>query len=80
MGTFTEFYIGLLKFINYKLFSDLGLPYPVADVDMPFKGEYYDTSELREMQANARKLFERAQGDDSDDAVDAEFQDTPEMI
>ena len=25
MGTFTEFYISLLKFVNFKLFSDLGL-------------------------------------------------------
>ena len=32
MGTFTEFYISLLKFVNFKLFGDLGLPYPVQDL------------------------------------------------
>jgi pescadillo protein len=25
MGTFLEFYQGLVKFVNYKLFSDAGL-------------------------------------------------------
>ena len=31
MGTFTEFYIALVRFVNYKLFTDCGMPYPVAD-------------------------------------------------
>ena len=31
MGTFTEFYIALLRFTNYKLFSDLGMSYPIED-------------------------------------------------
>ena len=41
MGTFTEFYMALLKFINFKLYSDLGLPYPMGEVDMPIKNEVY---------------------------------------
>ena len=31
MGTFTEFYMALLKFTNFKLYSDLGLTYPMGE-------------------------------------------------
>ena len=34
MGTFTEFYISLLRFVNFKLFSDLGMPYPATEIPM----------------------------------------------
>lgn len=34
MGTFLEFYIALLKFVNYKLFSDLSMSYPVAEKEL----------------------------------------------
>ena len=37
MGTFTEFYMALLKFVNFKLFSDLGLPYPIEQADYPLE-------------------------------------------
>ena len=69
MGTFTEFYMGLLKFINYKLYSDLGLSYPMAP--LPITNNVYQTDEVRHMQANARKLFER--GLDSDEEVEGDF-------
>lgn len=39
MGTFNEFYMALLKFVNFKLFSDLGLTYPMSE--MPIKNEVY---------------------------------------
>jgi len=40
MGTFTEFYIAFLRFINFKLFSDLGMAYPA---DIPLNDNlYYD--------------------------------------
>ena len=39
MGTFTEFYIALLKFVNFKLFSDLGLPYPIEQSDFPLEAK-----------------------------------------
>jgi len=58
MGTFNEFYMALLKFVNFKLYSDLGLPYPMAESDLPVNGEFYKSAEMREMQANARKLFD----------------------
>ena len=28
MNTFLEFYLSLLRFVNYKLFTDVGLEYP----------------------------------------------------
>ena len=55
MGTFTEFYMALLKFTNFKLYSDLGLSYPM---DLPIKNDVYQTAEIKQMQANARKLFD----------------------
>ena len=32
IGTFKEFYIALLRFINFKLYSELGLQYPPRDI------------------------------------------------
>jgi len=76
MGTFTEFYMALLKFVNFKLYADLGLSYPLSE--LPIKDEVYQATEVHHMQANARKLFER--GDEQDTVVDTEFQHTPEML
>ena len=53
MGTFTEFYIALLKFTNYKLFTDLGLPYPIeefpiaAENEAGHGGHYLDVEKVR---------------------------------
>jgi len=77
MGTFTEFYMALLKFINYKLYSDLGLTYPMAT--LPITNGVYQSDEVRHMQTNARKLFERGM-DDEDEADAGDFQHTPEMM
>lgn len=76
MGTFTEFYMGLLKFINFKLYSDLGLSYPFAQ--MPVSNEVYQANEVRHMQASARKLFEQGQ-DEDEQGESGDFQNTPEM-
>lgn len=35
MGTFLEFYQSLLKFVNYKLFSDIGFQYPMEPDQVP---------------------------------------------
>jgi len=32
MCTFLEFYQALLRFVNFKLFSDAGLQYPLKDL------------------------------------------------
>ena len=57
MGTFTDFYMALLKFVNFKLFSDLGLPYPMQQEDIPLKEDIYQTDIVPTMQANVRKLI-----------------------
>ena len=49
MGTFTEFYIGLLKFINYKLFSDCGMAYPVAEYPLTATTTYLDSQKVRDI-------------------------------
>jgi len=76
MGTFTEFYISLLKFVNFKLFSDLGLQYPVQN--FPTISEsypYLNCDTIRSMQKTARAKFSA----NEDDIVDPEFANTPEM-
>lgn len=85
MGTFTEFYIALLKFANYKLFSDLGLPYPVEDypvakgAESGTGGQYFDVEKIKQSQTHARKLFDAAGEDGETSIIDKAFQNTPEM-
>jgi pescadillo protein len=74
MGTFTEFYIALLKFVNFKLFTDLGLPYPVQQ-PMLADQSYLDAQSVESLQKVARAKFEAAE----EKVVDEEFEDTPEM-
>ena len=76
MGTFTEFYIALLKFVNFKLFRDLGMPYP--EVDLPITAStYYDAGKVRDIQNFVRKLFKN---DQEDVEMESEFKDNPEML
>jgi len=73
MGTFTEFYIALLRFINFKLFTDLGMAYPQ---EIPLVNEtFYDCDKVRSLQKVAREKF----GITEDAVVDETFADTPEM-
>ena len=32
IGTFKEFYVALMRFVNFKLYKDLGLPYPPKNI------------------------------------------------
>jgi len=54
MTTFLEFYMALLRFINFKLFTDLGFKQPPSVTEQL----YLDVPQVREMQKQARKKFE----------------------
>mgnify|MGYP003695044393 CR=1 FL=1 len=61
MGTFLEFYQGLLKFINYKLYSDCGIPYPMKDMyPVSQSSVYLCPTKVRQMQTHIGKLFQQA--------------------
>jgi pescadillo protein len=47
MLTFLEFYQALMKFINFKLFTDLGMAYPVQSDYM--KGTHLDVQSVKEL-------------------------------
>jgi hypothetical protein len=50
MSTFLEFYQGLLKFVNYKLFSDAGLQYPLKELyPQSATSVYYDANKVKEL-------------------------------
>lgn len=78
MGTFLEFYQGLLKFINYKLFTDIGLDYPVPEQMLPTSetGPHFDCEKVREIQAHVQKLYAAAEHEAE---VDPAFKETEEM-
>jgi len=40
MGTFLEFYRSLVKFVNYKLFTDIGLQYPFEPSQVPTSTQF----------------------------------------
>jgi len=77
MGTFTEFYIALLKFVNYKLFTDCGMTYPVADfpsLDTATSVNYLDCKRVKDLQIKVRKLFDKGE-----EEIDEGFKNSPEM-
>ena len=47
MLTFLEFYQALMRFINYKLFTDLGLAYPIK-TDQYYQGTYLNALTVKE--------------------------------
>lgn len=50
MSTFLEFYQALVKFVNYKLFTDCGLQYPIKDLNpISDTSVYYDNSKIRQL-------------------------------
>lgn len=50
MLSFLELYTNLMKFVNYKLFKDIGLSYPppLENVDEPFFG--FNSSQIQSLQ------------------------------
>lgn len=64
MRTFTEFYAHLLGFINYKLFSSIGIAYPPQDRS----GD--DSHEVEFMTSLNRQLLPKKSIDDEEEALD----------
>jgi hypothetical protein len=77
MGTFLEFYTSLLKFVNFKLFSDARVSYPLKDNQPISKlSSYLDATKVKQMQTQVGKLFSQARAQEN---TEIEFQDTPEI-
>ena len=70
MGTFLEFYTALLKFVNFKLYADARMSYPIKGDLSPISqtSSYLDAVKVRQMQAQISKLFAKAQ-----EATEIEF-------
>ena len=81
MSTFLEFYRAVLKFINFKLFTDLGQKYPPEYFQREQNNNrlYLDPVQIRDLQKQARKKFESGQAGATDYSISDEFRDTPEM-
>lgn len=80
MSTFREFYVALLRFINFKVFSDLGVAYPPQLNSLADEEVHLECSQVRELQDSASKKFQ-AQYDASvaQIGVSDEFKETPEI-
>ena len=83
MSTFLEFYSALLKFVNFKLFTDLGQKYPPEYYDKVENRNrmYLDTVQIQELQKIARKKFAVGAGATASKKfqISEEFKETPEM-
>jgi len=81
MSTFLEFYRALLRFVNFKLFTDLGQKYPPEYFQKEQNKQklYLDPVQIRDLQKQARKKFESGQSGSQKYSISEEFKDTPEM-
>ena len=78
MGTFLEFYQALLRFVNFKLFSDAGLQYPLKDLyPVSQTSVYLDPTKVKQIQQHISKLFSQAR--DESNKNEPDFIDNPEM-
>jgi hypothetical protein len=69
MGTFLEFYQALVKFVNFKLFSDCGMQYPFKDLNpISQTSVYLDNDKVQQMQQHIGKLFSNAK--DNQEAIE----------
>jgi len=88
IGTFREFYVALLRFVNFKLYKDLGMAYPPQNIrgistDLQEEGiqVYLQTEQIRQLQAVAQKKFQEEYDDSVEKiGVSDEFKNTPEML
>ncbi len=81
MGTFLEFYQSLLKFVNYKLFSDIGVQYPLEPSQVPTSTsfpQFLDCAKVKKMQAHVTNLMS-ASRDEDHQIIDKAFKESPEM-
>ena len=85
MSTFLEFYRALLKFVNFKLFTDLGQKYP-PEYYQKEKNQtsiYLDTVQIQDLQKIARKKFASSESLGQQKSgkyqISEEFKQTPEM-
>jgi len=82
IGTFTEFYIALLRFVNFKLYKDIGIKYPpqrdaFANESDPL---FLCPNKIGDLQAQVAKHFDREiAGSIEQIGVSEEFKNTPEL-
>jgi len=78
MNTFMDFHKTLLRFVNYKLYTDVGLNYPPKRMDLKSKdGSKINLKTVMEMQEVAlNKLYGKEAQDKKD--ISEEFINTPE--
>ena len=83
MNTFLEFYLALLRFVNHKLFVDLGFKHPPEYLQQQQDENriYFDVEKIQELQKQARKKFEQSQAGAGNDKyqISEEFKETDEM-
>lgn len=86
MSTFLEFYRALLRFVNFKLFTDLGQSYPPQyyQKESNRNSIYLDTVQIQDLQKIARKKFASnetaGQQKSGKYQISEEFKQTPEML
>lgn len=85
MSTFLEFYRALLRFVNFKLFTDLGQSYPPQyyQKESNCNSIYLDTVQIQDLQKIARKKFASSESVGQQKSgkyqISEEFKQTPEM-
>lgn len=68
-----------MRFINYKLFIDLGMKYPPEYLVEEKNSLYLNTAKVQELQKQARKKFDQGNSGQDKYVISEEFKETPEM-